>query len=269
MACHAGEHVVICKKRGIMDISYVPILADAIKAYYEDEKDLIELCELMDLDLNFSGHPINFSYVKFSKLLVTKIEEDNRRRFLEILIPSLLNRAREGTANTKWDAQDFHRKMVQNLEMIEYSLYQGKLPEEVSVSEKKPFAAKSEVRELLGVAESPITIVDNYIGIGSLDCFRDVKQPIRLLTGDRPNSIANGFDSGLKDFLSEGYQIDVRQHPKLHDRFIIFNNRCWLVGSSLKDAGKKTFNIIECVDTKDSIIAEVEHKWSEAAKYTI
>lgn len=250
-----------------MDISYVPILADAIKTYYKDEKDLLEICKLIALDLNFSGHEINYSYVKFSKLLITEIEQDNRRRFLETLIPSLLNRAREGAANTKWDTQDFHRRMVQNLEVIEYSLNEGKLPEEVSVPEMKPFAAKSNVRELLDGAESTITIVDNYIGIGTLDCCRDVKQPIRLLTGDRPNSITSGFDSGLRDFLSEGYHIEIRQHPKLHDRFIIFNDRCWLVGSSLKDAGKKIFNIIECVDIKDSIVTEVERKWSEASKY--
>jgi hypothetical protein len=252
-----------------MDISYVPILADAIKAYYGDDKDLIELCELTDLDLHFHLNPIDYSHVKFSKLLITEIEQDNRRRFLEVLIPSLLNRAREGAANSKWDAQDFHRQMVENLLHIEYSLNQGKLPEEVSVSENKPFAAKSEVRDLLSAAKSPITIVDNYIGIGTLDCLRDAKQSIRLLTGDRSNSIASGFDSGLKDFLAEGYQIEVRQHSKLHDRFIIFNDRSWLVGSSLKDAGKKIFNVIECVDVKDSVVSEVEQKWGEATKYTI
>lgn len=252
-----------------MDISYVPILADAIKAYYEDEKDLVELCELSDLDLDFRGSDINSSYVKFTRLLITQMEHDNRRRFLEILIPSLLNRAREGAAHSKWDAQEFHRKMLSNIERIANSLDEGKLPEEVSVPEGKPFTAKSEVRELLSGAETTITIVDNYIGIGTLDCLRDVKQPIRLLIGQRSNSISSGFDSGLKDLLAEGHQIEVKQHPKLHDRFILFNSRCWLVGSSLKDAGKKIFNIIECVDIKDSVVAEIERKWSEASKYAI
>ncbi len=252
-----------------MDTSYVPILADALKVYYEDEKDLIELCELIDLDLDFGGSEIDFSYMKFSKLLITEIEQDNRRRFLETLVPSLLNRAKEGAANSKWDAQDFHRKMIENIVNIAKSLNQHKLPEEVSVSENKPFAAKSEVRELLSAAESTITIVDNYIGIGTLDCIRDVKQPIRIVTGDRPASIASGFDSGLRDLLAEGYQVEVRQHSKLHDRFILFNDRCWLVGSSLKDAGKKIFNIIEVVGVKDSIVSEVEQKWSEATKYAV
>lgn len=252
-----------------MDIKHVPVLADAIKTYYEDKDDLLELCVLSDLDLDFIGRDIDYSHVRFCKLLIIGIEQDNRRRFLEILVPSLLNRAREGAANSQWDAQDFHRTMVRNLELIEQSLSEGKLPEEITVSEKKPFTAKSAVRELLNAAQTDVTIVDNYIGIRTLDCFRDVKQPIRLLTGSRSNSIESGFDNGLKEFIAEGYQIDVRQHSKLHDRFILFNNRCWLVGSSLKDAGSKTFNIIECVDIKNSIVSEVEQKWSEASKYAL
>lgn len=252
-----------------MDISFVPILADAIKAYYKDDKDLIELCELLNLDLNFRGGDIDFSHMKFARLLITKIEHDNRRRFLEVLVPSLLNRAQEGAGYSKWETQEFHRNMVSNIERIAYSLSQGKLPEEVSIPEDRPFTAKSEVRELLSAAETTISIVDNYIGIGTLDCIRDVKHTVRLLTGQHQNSIASGFDSGLRDLLAEGHQIEVRKHLKLHDRFILFNNRCWLVGSSLKDAGGKNFNIIECVDVKDSIVAEVEKKWSDGLQYVI
>jgi len=252
-----------------MNISYVPILADAIEAYYEDTKELSALCELVDLDLDFGGAEIGLSYVKFARLLITQMEHDNRRRFLETIIPSLLNRAQKGAARSKWDAQEFHRRMVDNLEQIEHSLDEGRLPEELSVPENKPFTAKSEIRDLLSAASTPVTIVDNYVGIGTLDCIRGVEHPIRLLTGQHPNSIANGFNSSLKDLLAEGCQIEMRQHPKLHDRFILFNDRCWLVGSSLKDAGKKIMNIIECVGIKDKIFSEVESKWSVASKYTL
>ena len=64
-----------------MNASYVPVLADAMKAYYEDSNELIDFCVLVDLDLDFGGREIDFSYVKFSRLLVTQMEYDNRRRF--------------------------------------------------------------------------------------------------------------------------------------------------------------------------------------------
>lgn len=141
------------------------------------------------------------------------------------------------------------------------------VPTELNIPEDRPFTAKSEAREFLGAAETEITIVDSYVGVGTIDCLRDTQQPIRLLTGERSNSIAGGFDQALKDFQSEGHKIQVRRHPKLHDRYILFNNRCWLVGSSLKDAGKKTFNIMECIDIKPAIVTEVQRKWDEAAEY--
>ena len=37
-----------------MELDLVPILADAIKGYYE-ESELIELCDLYDIDLDFDG----------------------------------------------------------------------------------------------------------------------------------------------------------------------------------------------------------------------
>ena len=252
-----------------MNISHVPILADAIEAYYKDTKELIDLCEVVDLDLDFEGAEIDCSYVKFARLLVTQMEHDNRRRFLETIVPSLLNRARKGAAYTNWDMQEFHRRMVDNLEQIAHFLDEGRLPEELSVPENKPFTAKSEIRDLVSAASTTVTIVDNYVGIGTLDCLRGVEYPIRLLTGQHPNSIESGFNSSLKDLISEGCKIEVKQHPKLHDRFILFNDRCWLIGSSLKDAGKKIMNIIECVDIKDKILSEIESKWSEASKYIL
>lgn len=266
-AAASGRHLPTSE--ALMDVRHVPVLADAIKAYYQDTKELFELCALVDLDLDLSGPDIDFSYVKFSRFLIMQIEYDNRRRFLETIIPSLLNRALERAAHSQWDAQEFHRKMVGNLEQIALALQEGGLPEQVTVPENKPFTAKSEIRDLLGAAETAVTIVDNYVGIGTLDCLCGVEHPIRLLAGQHPNSIAKGFNSSLRDFLAEGRLIEVRQHPKLHDRFILFNGRCWLMGSSLKDAGKKIMNIIECVDIKDKVASEIENKWMEASRYVL
>jgi len=87
---------------------------------------------------------------------------------------------------------------------------------------------------------------------------------VRLLTGQNVSSLADGFERALQDFKTEEHSIEVRRHPKLHDRYLLFNNRCWLAGSSLKDAGKKAFNIIEFVDSKTIIRAEVIRKWEKA-----
>ena len=86
-----------------------------------------------------------------------------------------------------------------------------------------------------------------------------------MLTGDKDRSIDKEFERVLKDFRDEGHEIEVKTHPKLHDRYLLFNDRCWLVGSSLKDAGKKTFNILEVVDFRTVVQAEVEDKWNRGS----
>lgn len=54
----------------------------------------------------------------------------------------------------------------------------------------------------------------------------------------------------------------------LHDRLIAFNDRCWLVGSSLKDAGSKDFHLTELVDSKKAVVDAVEDKWQAATPYS-
>ena len=91
--------------------------------------------------------------------------------------------------------------------------------------------------------------------------------PIQLLTGAHDAAIEKDFGRHLNEFISEGRLIEVRRHPKLHDRYIILNGRCWLIGSSLKDAGKKMFSMIEVTDTCETIKKDVEDKWKESIPF--
>jgi hypothetical protein len=244
-----------------MKAEAIPILSDGLRIYL-DPTEVSELCAAFDIEL-----PSLFqdsSYLIFARHLVEKAEHGNTRRFLAAVIPQLVNRCEERIARTKFEGRDFHQGMLPRLESLAGMLGEPGIPEEITVAEGRPFSAKSEAREFLAAAESAVMIIDPYIGIGTLDCLRDVRHPLRVLTGEKPNSIEQGFEQAVKDFRSEGHSIEIRQHPKLHDRYLIFNDRCWLVGSSLKDAGKKTFSIIEMVDGRATILSEVEKKWAEA-----
>jgi len=253
-----------------MDARFVVTLADALKEYYETS-EVLELCNLFDIhcdDFAFEFNDSTPAYLKFARTLITKIQHGNNRRFLEALVPGLTSRCRERIAHTQWERQEYHQHMLAQLLpfVAEFEEKEG-IPAEITVPEEHPFTAKSAAREFLRNTETEVTVVDNYVGIGTLDCLREVQHPIRLLTGSRDNSIETNFQRALNDFRSEGYRIEVRRHRKLHDRYIVFNDKCWLVGSSLKDAGKKTFSIIEIVDSRPIILTEIQRKWDEAAEY--
>jgi hypothetical protein len=241
---------------------YIATLADATKFYYSDS-ELMELCTAFDVDLSYhllSGVP----HLAWVRSLIQYIDHGNNRRFLQVLVLSLLSRAREGVARTGYEKRTHHQSMVDLLTLLDAELQEGGIPGEWTVPEKNPVTAGSEARDFLGKAETEVTIVDNRLGIITLDCLRDVNQHIRIVTGQQANSLEDNFERALRDFKSEGHAIDVRRHPKLHDRFILFNNRCWLSGSSLRDAGEKAFNVIELIDSKAQIFAEVTKKWEES-----
>lgn len=247
-----------------MDLVHAPTLADALRAYYEP-RELAQFCADFDIELEFQNSTPD--YVRLARRLISEIEIGNNRRFLEAIVPSLVNRAAEGVARQTFERQDLHKRMLERLRPLEEELAKPGLPGEVAVAENHRFAAKSEARALLGEAGTEVLVVDNYVGAGTLDCLLDVKQPIRLLTGMKENSINADFDRALEEFRSEGRSIEVRRHPKLHDRYVVFNDRCWLVGGSLKDAGRKAFNMIEVVDSKEAITEDAERKWTEATTY--
>lgn len=244
-----------------------PILADAMRAYYSGE-ELQELIGLFDDGGIEWDHTRNEpAHLTIAKRLVTQMEHANNRRILEALLPSLFVRCSEMVAKTSWERRDFHAEMEARLEKLRPLLDGPTTPIEVSVPDGRPFTAKSEIRELVAKTDGPLFLVDAYVGIGTLDCFRDIQHSIRILTGQQKQSIKPGFDAAAKDFRTEGRALEIRRHSKLHGRYVIFNDRCWLIGSSIKDAGKKALNVIECLDSKQAIVADAEKKWTEGVVY--
>lgn len=241
-------------------------LTDGIQEYSSDA-EIKALCAAFEVDPEIDPVSERPVYHRLAIKLITKVEHGNNRELLVAIVDSLVARATDQFAHSSWEPRGYHHRMLGRLQVLEGGLSEPGLPHEISVTENRPFLAKSQMREFLAAAATPVTIVDAYVGLGTLDCLRDVTQPIRLLTGQRSQSIENGFDRALTQFVNEQHTIEVRQHPMLHDRYISFNDRCWLVGSSLKDAGKKSFNVIESIDVKTAIAAEIETKWQGAVVY--
>jgi len=246
-----------------MNAQLIPLLAEAINNYIPED-ELIDLCNIFETEIpkNTSEQP---NVLQLSRRLVQEPEHGSNRELLNAIIPLVLTRNDKLYSNTSFERRHFHASLGNKIQVLNTLVGEQTVPSSITVTENQPFTAKSEVRELVSNAVTILTVVDAYIGTGTLDCLRDVTQPIKLLTGDRGNSIENGFEHALKDFRSEDRVLEIRTHKKLHDRYVLFNERCWLIGSSLKDAGKKTFNIVEIVDFRKEIFAEIEKKWKEGS----
>jgi len=240
----------------------IPIISDLVWKYYSAD-EFQALAEVFDVnicaDLVRAGN-----WLPVIKELVVNISHNNHRAFLKALLDSLIRQAEQGIGNTQWEAREAHQNALADLKIAEKILSKDALPDEISVDESRHFSAKSEARQFLSLAETEILIVDPYLGLGTLDCLVDVQVDVRILTGVRPEQLEKGLDRHIKEFCAEGRKVTIKQHPKLHDRYIFFNDRCWLLGSSLKDAGKKRFNCIEVTDGKLALKSDIDKKWDES-----
>jgi len=244
-------------------ISKVPILAELLPEYYEPD-ELREVANLFGVELPelWEGAPKQ-QWLAAARQLVARLEQGNHNLLLQTLLEQLEVKNAAAIGRTSFERREAHELLRPKIAELRKTFEKAATPGEIAVPEGSPFTAKSRVRELLATATTPVLVVDPYIGIGTLDCLRDVTTLIRLLTAN----IEPGFDPALAQFKSEGFQIDVRRVPMLHDRHLAFNDRCWLVGSSLKDAGKKAFHCMEVVDLKPDVVKALEAKWTAGAAY--
>jgi hypothetical protein len=251
-----------------MEKIHIPLLAEVLELYYTED-ELLEMAAIFDVTFSREvvGRYPRFNWLAVSRQLVEKLDHGNHYQMLESTLVALEQRNKTAIARTDWERRDAHQHATPKIEKLVTALREPGVAREIVVAEDKPFTAKSEVREFLERADTPTLVVDPYIGVGTLDCFRTMKVPIRLLTGAQNSSIEGGFENALKAFQTEGFTIEVRRHTKLHDRHIAFNDRCWLVGSSLKDAGRKAFHTTEIVDAKAEVLAALEAKWNAATVY--
>ncbi len=245
-----------------MNKARIPILGEVLKTYYT-EKELLELAAAF----NIFFPPDEITALGFARRLIEEVDFANYPLLTETVLEQAEIRNAKALTNTYSPDWHVHAGLSSILSELKRELSESSIPSEIVVAEGKPFLAKSEVRDFLAAAKTEVFIVDRFVGVGTLDCLRDLTTPIRLLAGTHKDSIEEGFDRALQSFCAEGLRIHMRQHPILHDRHLIFNERCWLVGSSLKDAGKKAFHVIEIVDTRTAVLTALEAKWSEATPY--
>ena len=239
------------------------ILADAIKEYYGDY-ELEELCNQYNIEIDYLG--VSPNHIKLASKLISK-KSQNYQRFLEKIVPELSQRCNHRILNSTWESNVFDEQMSEHLKKLQYVLAREKKPGGASETAHYVFKAKAQPIKFFASAKTTVTLVDAHVGTTTLECLKQVKHPIRILTLKEAQTFPAGFNDILKKFISGGHEVEIRRHVLLNDRYIIFNGRCWQVSSSLNTVGTKLLSIIECIDAKSVIVKGLEQKWREAEIY--
>ena len=112
------------------------------------------------------------------------------------------------------------------------------------------YDASSCIEGILEQAEREILLIDGYVDRRTLDMLSRKRKGVSVLlyTSSKGNGIT-GKETG--DFNAQYPSLEVHVTDEFHDRFLILDRRrMYHIGASLKDAGRKTFEISENNDRR-------------------
>ncbi len=246
-----------------MTTESVKTLAEAMNEYFS-QYELEELCGQFEISLVYSGTKPD--HLKLATNAISDLDSGKNRRFLMALVDGLLERCRQTIENLPMSDNLYHQQMIPQLQKFKRQLVQRKPASraagrqvDVNLGNKR-----SSLESFFAGSQTEVTIVDTELGASVLEFMTKVKKPIRLLTRQSLEDFERDFFILLKQFRQRGHKVEIRRHADIHDRLVLFNNRCWLAGISLKDAVGGDYELIEIVDYKAAISRSVQKQWKKA-----
>ena len=127
--------------------------------------------------------------------------------------------------------------------------------------------------QIYGIAKKSITIIDDYIGVKTLDLLRQVAKGVSVTIYSDNRSFETLTEQMKKDFLAVRPDVKLavnETRDKFHDRYIFLDygqktEKLFHCGASSKDAGNKITTImqIEYTQAYHSIMEMLKKKWIE------
>ena len=116
-------------------------------------------------------------------------------------------------------------------------------------------------KNIFGLAKKSIIYIDDYISIKTLDILSFANDGVSITVISDNKAKPKLKESIVNDYINQNKNNKLtilKNNNKCHDRFIILdfntiNEKIYLCGSSLKDAGNKITTIIEIIDTKQYV----------------
>ncbi len=108
-------------------------------------------------------------------------------------------------------------------------------------------------------AKREIILIDGYVDVGTLNILAKKADGVSVTVWTHPHARLNQHD--IDAFNAQHPQMEMHRTTAFHDRFLILDGtEGYLVGASLKDAGKKSFAVarIEDEDSVSAILARLE-----------
>ena len=133
----------------------------------------------------------------------------------------------------------FDQKLYEHEKKIEFFIQSSLPPKQGIFFDGQIYDAYSFVAELVRSAKRMIVLIDNYIDdtVLTLLAKREAGVEAVVYTG----KISKQLQLDIDKHNAQYPPVEVRAFSKAHDRFLIIDEKVYLVGASIKDLGKKWF----------------------------
>ena len=103
--------------------------------------------------------------------------------------------------------------------------------------------ATSCIEEIIGKATESVILIDGYVDKNTLDMLTSKKPSVSVEINTSTKN-CKLTEKEIRDFKGQYGPMEIRYTDEFHDRFLILDRReLYHIGASIKDAGKKAFEI--------------------------
>lgn len=117
------------------------------------------------------------------------------------------------------------------------------------------FDAYTFISDLIRKAQKEIILIDNYIDDSVLKMLN--KRADGVSATIYTSHISENLKLDLSKHNSQYQPINIEYFNKSHDRFLIIDNNVYLIGSSIKDLGKKVSTFVKLSIPKGEFLAKI------------
>ena len=125
----------------------------------------------------------------------------------------------------------------------------------------------ADLKNIVNRAQSDLIVIDPYFDGTAFDAYLSAVHSgvsIRVLADRYANDVATYIEKHRLQYKSE---LELRSSKELHDRVVLADDEAWIMGGSIKDAGKKATYLIPLASpiaaSKKAIYAEI---WNRATE---
>ena len=140
--------------------------------------------------------------------------------------------------------EKLEQRVAKTEAQIEYFVHSALPPKEGIFVDGQIYDAYELVERLIKSAKESILLIDNYVDESVLTMMSEKEKGVQvdIYTKDISKALRLAEDK----FNSQYGSLSIHQTTNIHDRFLILDDKTiYLIGASLKDAGKKLFAFTE------------------------